>query len=55
MYWISKGRRIVNRFWKRLVIFLVVLGPGILVMVPDNDAGGISTGETHGILSIRAR
>jgi NRAMP (natural resistance-associated macrophage protein)-like metal ion transporter len=29
--------------WKQFVIFLSVLGPGIIVMVADNDAGGIST------------
>ncbi|MGB6065290.1 MAG: divalent metal cation transporter [Desulfomonilaceae bacterium] len=43
MYWISKSIHLVNRFWKRLVIFLAVLGPGIIVMVADNDAGGIAT------------
>ena len=43
MYWISKSIHLVNRFWKRLIIFLAVLGPGIIVMVADNDAGGIAT------------
>jgi NRAMP (natural resistance-associated macrophage protein)-like metal ion transporter len=43
MYVISKSIHMTNRFWKQLVIFLSVLGPGIIVMVADNDAGGIST------------
>jgi Mn2+/Fe2+ NRAMP family transporter len=43
MYFVSKSIHLVNRFWKRFVIFLAVLGPGIIVMVADNDAGGIST------------
>ena len=43
MYWISKSIHILNRFRRQLVIFLSVLGPGIIVMVADNDAGGIST------------
>jgi len=43
MYWISKGFHLLNRFQRRLFIFLAVLGPGIITMVADNDAGGIST------------
>jgi len=43
MYVISKSIHITNRLWKQFVIFLSVLGPGIIVMVADNDAGGIST------------
>ncbi|MDR3554418.1 MAG: divalent metal cation transporter [Syntrophobacteraceae bacterium] len=43
MYVISKSIHMTNRFWKQFVIFLSVLGPGIIVMVADNDAGGIST------------
>ena len=43
MYWISKTFHILNRLRRHLVIFLSVLGPGIIVMVADNDAGGIST------------
>jgi Mn2+/Fe2+ NRAMP family transporter len=30
-------------FRKHLAIFLAVLGPGVIVMVADNDAGGITT------------
>jgi Mn2+/Fe2+ NRAMP family transporter len=32
-----------RRLWKRLAIFSAVAGPGIIVMVADNDAGGITT------------
>ena len=43
MYWISKGIHQLGRGRRRLFIFLAVLGPGIITMVADNDAGGIST------------
>jgi NRAMP (natural resistance-associated macrophage protein)-like metal ion transporter len=43
MFWISKAIHYLNRFRRRLLIFFAVLGPGIMVMVADNDAGGIST------------
>ncbi|MDD5170421.1 MAG: divalent metal cation transporter [Syntrophales bacterium] len=43
MYWISKSIHTLNRLRQRLMIFLAILGPGIIVMVADNDAGGIST------------
>ncbi len=43
MYWLSKGFHLLNRFQRRLMIFFAVLGPGIITMVADNDAGGIST------------
>ena len=43
MYWLSKSFHLANRLRRQLVIFLAVLGPGIIVMVADNDAGGIST------------
>ncbi len=43
MYWISKSIHLLNRWRRQAFIFLAVLGPGIIVMVADNDAGGIST------------
>ena len=43
MYWISKSFHYLTRLRRQLLIFLAVLGPGIIVMVADNDAGGIST------------
>ena len=32
-----------RRFIKTLKIYLLIAGPGIIVMVADNDAGGITT------------
>src|SRR5512136_3117731 len=43
MYWISKSFHQIRRLNRRTVIFLAALGPGIITMVADNDAGGIST------------
>ncbi len=43
MYWISKTFHLLNRLQRRTIVFLAVLGPGIITMVADNDAGGIST------------
>ena len=43
MYWVSKGIHLLNRWRRQALVFLAVLGPGIIVMVADNDAGGIST------------
>ncbi|MGH3120505.1 MAG: hypothetical protein ACRDND_05660, partial [Streptosporangiaceae bacterium] len=37
---------------RRLVTFLAIMGPGLIVMVGDNDAGGVSTyaqaGQNYG-------
>jgi NRAMP (natural resistance-associated macrophage protein)-like metal ion transporter len=43
MYWISKTFHKLNRLQRSTLIFLAVLGPGLITMVADNDAGGIST------------
>jgi NRAMP (natural resistance-associated macrophage protein)-like metal ion transporter len=43
MYWLSKSFHLANRTKRRLFILLAVLGPGVMTMVADNDAGGIST------------
>jgi NRAMP (natural resistance-associated macrophage protein)-like metal ion transporter len=43
MYWISKSIHLLERFRNRLLIFLVILGPGVITMIADNDAGGIAT------------
>jgi NRAMP (natural resistance-associated macrophage protein)-like metal ion transporter len=48
MYWISKGIHRLGRLRRRLLILLAVLGPGIITMVADNDAGGISTYSVTG-------
>jgi len=43
MYWISKSIHRVRRLNRRTLLFLAALGPGIITMFADNDAGGIST------------
>src|SRR5512136_1874847 len=43
MYWLSKSFHLLTRAQRRLMIFFAVLGPGIITIVADNDAGGIST------------
>ena len=43
MYWISKSIHQARRLNRRTLIFLAALGPGIITMIADNDAGGIST------------
>jgi NRAMP (natural resistance-associated macrophage protein)-like metal ion transporter len=43
VYWLSKTLHLVGRYRRQAGIFLAVLGPGIITMVADNDAGGIST------------
>ena len=43
MYWLSKSIHRISRFRRQLAVFAAVLGPGIITMVADNDAGGIST------------
>jgi NRAMP (natural resistance-associated macrophage protein)-like metal ion transporter len=43
VYWISKSIHRLSRLSRRSAIFLAVLGPGIITMIADNDAGGIST------------
>ncbi len=40
---IPKSFYFYRRFFKWLVIFLSISGPGIIVMIADNDAGGITT------------
>ena len=48
MYWLSKSFHFANRTKRRLFILFAVLGPGIITMVADNDAGGISTYSVTG-------
>ena len=43
MYWLSKSIHQARRLNRRTLIFLAALGPGIITMMADNDAGGIST------------
>ena len=49
----TRSYYIYRKLWKALRIFLLAAGPGIIVMVADNDAGGITTytvtGAQYGI------
>ncbi len=38
----------LNRFWLKFVLFLSVMGPGIITANVDNDAGGITTYSVAG-------
>ena len=40
---ISKLQNYIKRFNRRLLLFLAVVGPGIITAVADNDAGGVAT------------
>ena len=39
----KKGPRLFSSLWKRLLIFLSVIGPATITAMADNDAGGIAT------------
>lgn len=39
-----------KRFWKKIAIFLAILGPGIITGSVDNDAGGITTYSVAGAI-----
>ena len=39
----SQAIKVRSRWMQRLLTFLMVMGPGIIVMVADNDAGAVST------------
>ena len=41
--WVSKSIHRLVRFRRRTLLFLAAIGPGIITMIADNDAGGIST------------
>jgi NRAMP (natural resistance-associated macrophage protein)-like metal ion transporter len=43
MNWITKLYYRARRVWKAISVYLVIAGPGLVVMVADNDAGGITT------------
>lgn len=42
-----------RNWWKRIVLLFALVGPGVLVMIADNDAGGVityaQTGSTYGV------
>jgi len=39
----ARGRVVKSKWTRDLLTFLMVLGPGLIVMVADNDAGAVST------------
>lgn len=41
-------KREMRRFWRNMIIFLSVMGPGIITANVDNDAGGITTYSVAG-------
>ena len=43
MNWPTKLYYRSRRIWKSIVLYLVLAGPGLVVMIADNDAGGITT------------
>jgi len=43
VFWLSKTFHTLRRFRRSTLLLLAGLGPGIITMVADNDAGGIST------------
>ena len=43
VYWINKSIHRIGRFRRRALLLLAALGPCIITMIADNDAGGIST------------
>ena len=38
-----RGRVVKSKWARNLLTFLMVVGPGLIVMVADNDAGAVST------------
>lgn len=43
-------KKLKTNFWKKILIFLAVLGPGIITGSVDNDAGGITTYSLAGAI-----
>ncbi len=39
----SKLYYLFRKYWKAVQLYLIIAGPGLVVMVADNDAGGITT------------
>ncbi|MEK7849567.1 MAG: Nramp family divalent metal transporter [Candidatus Omnitrophota bacterium] len=44
----SKLKDIINSRWRQILLFLSVMGPGIITANVDNDAGGITTYSVAG-------
>ena len=43
MSWVARLYYRLQRWFKAVRLYLVLAGPGIVVMIADNDAGGITT------------
>jgi Mn2+/Fe2+ NRAMP family transporter len=43
MSWITRAYYQFQRWWKAIRLYLIIAGPGLVVMIADNDAGGITT------------
>jgi Mn2+/Fe2+ NRAMP family transporter len=43
MNWFAKIYYHLNKYWKAVRLYLILAGPGLVVMIADNDAGGITT------------
>ena len=43
MSWVTRLYYLSRRWWKAIRLFLMFAWPGNVVMVADNDAGGITT------------
>jgi len=48
MNWVTKLYYKLQRSWKAVRLYLVLAGPGLVVMIADNDAGGITTYASTG-------
>lgn len=48
MNWIARLYYKFQRGWKAVRLYLVLAGPGLVVMIADNDAGGITTYASTG-------
>jgi NRAMP (natural resistance-associated macrophage protein)-like metal ion transporter len=46
--WIARLYYQLQRNWKAVRLYLVLAGPGLVVMIADNDAGGITTYASTG-------
>ena len=43
MNWMTRAYYQLQRWWKAIRLYLIIAGPGLVVMIADNDAGGITT------------
>jgi NRAMP (natural resistance-associated macrophage protein)-like metal ion transporter len=50
MHFFSKSYYHYRRFRKLIILYLIAAGPGVIVMIADNDAGGITTYAATGVI-----